>query len=38
MHRGEIEKLTPQYRPTLARDGYVLVKWELADVQAGGLT
>jgi len=28
MHRGEIEKLKPEYRLALARDGYALVKCE----------
>ena len=30
MHRGEIEKLKANYRRALARDGYALVKCELA--------
>jgi hypothetical protein len=30
MHRGEIEKLKPEYRLALARDGYALVKCESA--------
>jgi hypothetical protein len=30
MHRGEIEKLRPEYRLALARDGYALVTCELA--------
>ncbi len=30
MHRGEIEKLKGNYRRALARDGYALVKGELA--------
>ena len=30
MQRGEIEMLKPQYRLALARDGYALVKCELA--------
>jgi hypothetical protein len=30
MQRGEIEKLEPEYRLALARDGYALVKCELA--------
>ena len=30
MHRGEIEKLKPEYRLALARDGYALVMSELA--------
>jgi len=30
MHRGEIERLKPEYRVALARDGYVLVQSELA--------
>ena len=30
MHRGEIEKLKPEYRVALARHGYALVKCELA--------
>ena len=30
MHCGEIEKLKPEYRLALARDGYALVKCELA--------
>ena len=30
MQRGEIEKLKPLYRLALARDGYALVKCELA--------
>jgi hypothetical protein len=30
MRRGEIDKLKPEYRLALARDGYALVKCELA--------
>ena len=30
MHRGEIDKLKPEYRLALARDGYALVTCELA--------
>jgi hypothetical protein len=30
MHRGEIEKLKPEYRLALARDGYTLVKSDRA--------
>ena len=30
MHRGEIDKLKPEYRLALARDGYMLVKCDLA--------
>jgi hypothetical protein len=30
MHRGEIDKLKPEYCLALARDGYALVKCELA--------
>jgi hypothetical protein len=30
MQRGEIEKLKPEYRLALARDGYALVTCELA--------
>ena len=30
MHRGEIDKLKPEYRLALARDGYMLVRCELA--------
>jgi len=30
MHRGEIDLLKPEYRLALARDGYTLVKCELA--------
>jgi hypothetical protein len=30
MSRGEIDKLKPEYRLALARDGYALVKCELA--------
>ena len=30
MHRGDVDKLKPEYRLALARDGYVLVKCELA--------
>ena len=30
MHRGEVEHLKPEYRLALARDGYALVKCELA--------
>ena len=30
MQRGEIEKLKPEYRLALARDGYALVKCVLA--------
>ena len=30
MHRGEIEKLKPEYRLALARDGYALVTCESA--------
>ncbi len=30
MHRGEIEKLKANYRRAPARDGYALVKCELA--------
>ena len=30
MRRGEIEKLKPEYRLALAREGYALVKCELA--------
>jgi hypothetical protein len=30
MQRGEIEKLKPEYCLALARDGYTLVKCELA--------
>ena len=30
MQRGEVEKLKPKYRLALARDGYALVKCELA--------
>jgi hypothetical protein len=30
MHRGEIEKLKANYRRALARDGYALVKCDLA--------
>ena len=29
-HRGEVEKLKPEYRLALARDGYALVTCELA--------
>ncbi len=29
-HRGEVERLKPEYRLALARDGYALVKSELA--------
>ena len=29
--RGEIEKLKPQYRLALARDGYALVRCEVAE-------
>ncbi len=29
-HRGEIERLKPEYRLALARDGYALVRCELA--------
>ena len=29
-HRGEVESLKPEYRFALARDGYALVKCELA--------
>jgi hypothetical protein len=29
-HRGAVEKLKPEYRLALARDGYALVKCELA--------
>jgi len=30
MQRGELEKLKPEYRLALARDGYALVKCEFA--------
>jgi len=30
MHRGEIERLKPEYRLALARHGYALLKCELA--------
>ena len=30
MQRGEIDKLKPEHRLALARDGYVLVRCELA--------
>ena len=30
MHRGEVEKLKPEYRLALARDGYALVTCESA--------
>jgi uncharacterized protein YjhX (UPF0386 family) len=30
MHRGEIEALKPEYSLALARDGYALVRCELA--------
>ena len=30
MHRGEIDKLKPEYRLALARDGYMLVRCDLA--------
>ena len=30
MQRGELEKLKPEYRLALARDGYALVKCDLA--------
>jgi hypothetical protein len=30
MHRGEIEKLKPEYRAALARDGYALTRMETA--------
>ena len=30
MHRGEAERLKPEYRLALARDGYALVRCELA--------
>ncbi len=30
MHRGEVERLKPEYRLALARDGYALVTCELA--------
>ena len=30
MHRGEIERLKPEYRLALARDGYMLVRCEAA--------
>ena len=30
MQRGEIDKLKPEYRLALARDGYALVKCEIA--------
>lgn len=29
-HRGEVERMKPEYRLALARDGYVLVHSELA--------
>jgi len=30
MHRREVERLKPEYRLALAREGYALVKSELA--------
>jgi hypothetical protein len=30
MHRGEIDKLKPEYRLALVRDGYALEKCEFA--------
>jgi hypothetical protein len=36
MQRGDVEALKPEYRLALARDGYTLVKCELA-VFTGGL-
>ncbi len=30
MHRGAVDKLKPEYRLALARDGYALVTCELA--------
>jgi hypothetical protein len=38
MHRGEIEKLKPEYRLALARDGYALVRCEAAVFKPEGLT
>ena len=38
MHRGEVERLKPEYRLALARDGYALVRCELAVFQARGVT
>ncbi len=29
-HLGDVDKLKPEYRQALARDGYMLVKCELA--------
>jgi hypothetical protein len=30
MRRGEVERLKPEYRLALARDGYVLELWDVA--------
>ena len=30
MHRGDVDKLKPEWRLALARDGYALVKCKLA--------
>ena len=30
MHRGDVDKLKPEWRLALARDGYALVKRKLA--------